>query len=136
MNILKVTTLMMSISLLSSVALAEVAVIVHPDNAATVSKGEITAIFLGKSKKFSSGSTAVPIGLDGPIKEEFNAKLLGKTSSQLKSYWSKLVFTGKAKPPKSYSTNEMLELIGNNSNMIGFIDKASVTASVKVVGEF
>lgn len=136
MKNLKMTALVMALSLSSSVAFAEVAVIVHPANGAALSKGSISSIFLGKTKKFSTGSTAVPIALAGASADEFNTKLLGKTSSQLKSYWSKLVFTGKAKPPKSYSENEMIELIKSNENMIGFIDSSAVTADIKVVGKF
>ncbi len=117
-------------------AQAEVAVITHPSNGNSLSKADITAIFLGKKKTFPDGSSAVALVLDDATTDEFNTKLLGKSSSQLKSYWSKLVFTGKANPPKTVSPATMLELVTNNPNMIGFIDSSSIPDGVSVAGEF
>jgi len=136
MKSIRNSVLIIVLTMLSSAAFAEVAVIVNSANGASVSKGDITAIFLGKTKKFSDGSVAVPVVSDGAITDEFNSKLLGKTSSQLKSYWSKLVFTGKANPPKKVPSAKVLELIKTNNNMIGFVDSAAVSADVKVVGKF
>jgi ABC-type phosphate transport system substrate-binding protein len=123
-------------TLFSGFATAEVAVIVHPSNADTISQNDVSDIFLGKTKSFPGGSSVVPIVLNDATVDEFNTKLLGKSTSQLKSYWSKLVFTGKANPPKSVTADEMLSLIKSNPNMIGFIDSTKVTADVKVVGKY
>lgn len=123
-------------TLFSGFASAEVTVIVHPSNADAISQADISAIFLGKKKSFPGGSSAVPIVLNDATTDEFNTKLLGKSASQLKSYWSKLVFTGKANPPKRVSSDEALSLIKSNPNMIGFVDSANVSADVKVVGTY
>lgn len=136
MKTIQTIFLIVALAMFSSTVFAEVAVIVNQTNGASVSKADITAIFLGKVKKFSDGSVAVPIVSGGATSDEFNGKLLGKTSSQLKSYWSKLVFTGKANPPKKVPADTVVKLIKTNVNMIGFVDSAGVTADVKVVGTF
>lgn len=123
-------------ALFSTMAWSEVAVVVHPSNADSITQDTVAAIFLGKKKSFPGGSSAVPLVLNDATTDEFNTKLLGKTSSQLQSYWSKLVFTGKANPPKSVSSAEMIELIKGNPNMIGFVDSANVTGDLKVVGKY
>jgi ABC-type phosphate transport system substrate-binding protein len=123
-------------TLFSTMAWSEVAVVVHPSNASSISQDDVAAIFLGKMKSFPGGSSAVPIVLNDATAGEFNTKLLGKSSSQLQSYWSKLVFTGKANPPKSVSSSEMIELIKSNPNMIGFVDSANITGDLKVVGKY
>lgn len=125
--------------MLSSIAQAEVAVIVHPGNAATFDDDSIERIFLVKSKKFSDGSAAVPINQSegGPAREAFDANVLKKTSAQLKSYWSKLVFTGKGSQPQDVSGDaEVKALISANPNMIGYVDAGAVDGSVKVVKTF
>jgi len=122
--------------LFSPLAYSEVSIIVHPSNTNDMSKKEISRIFLGKSKSFPNGDSAVPIVLKDGTANEFNKQLLGKSASQLKSYWSKLVFTGKATPPKSVPAKEMLELIKNNPNMIGYTDSSAVSADVKVIGKY
>ena len=115
-----------------------VTVIVHPSNAASLDKSAISRIFLGKAKSFPGGGPAVPITLDEGTagSEAFNGNVLNKSASQLKAYWSKLVFTGKGTPPKSVANDaEMIALISANPNMIGFIE-GSGDGSVKVVGQF
>ncbi|WP_448549693.1 phosphate ABC transporter substrate-binding protein [Thalassotalea fusca] len=133
---------MLSIFLLGAVSfssVADVAVIVHPSNADALDSGNISKIFLGKSKKFPSGEQAVPVSQQSknPIRVEFDRKVLNKSSSQVKAHWSKLLFTGKGQPPKEAITDgEVIELVANNPNIIGFVDASQVDATVKVVATF
>lgn len=113
-------------------------VIVHPSNSDALDDSAISRIFLGKSKSFPGGEKAVPINMaeNAAITVDFNDKVLSKSSSQLKAYWSKLVFTGKGTPPTSVDTDaEMIKLISANPNMIGFIE-GSGDGSVKVIKTF
>jgi len=133
--------LILGVSLIfaSHAALAGIAVIVHPSNAAAIDQSEIAKIYLGKTKSFSSGEQAVPLNLSEslPEREQFDSKALEKSSSQLKAYWSKLVFTGKGTPPKDIaSMDEVVQLVSTNPNTIGYVDSSKVTSAVKVVAEF
>ncbi|MFC6441222.1 substrate-binding domain-containing protein [Bowmanella sp. JS7-9] len=126
-------------SLVSLMANAELAVVVHPSYADAISQDDIAKIFLGKAKTFPNGSPAVPINQEDSqsATDEFNNKVLGKSSTQLKAYWSKLVFTGKGTPPKEATNDaQVLELIANNPNMIGYLDASALSADVKVVARF
>lgn len=136
---MRVNTLIVALTLMSASAIADVAVIVHPSNANTLSADEIRKIFTGKMKTFPDGGQVVPInqkeGVD--MTTEFNTKVLSKSASQLKAYWSKLVFTGKGTPPKDVQNNdEVLKLVGSNPNIIGYVDGASINDSVKVISTF
>lgn len=127
------------LSLVSMPLFAGVVVIVHPSNADTVDQKVIENIFLGKTKTFPSGAQAVPVNLDSamPLRETFDTKVLGKSSSQLKSYWSQKVFTGKGTPPKEVTSGaEMIKLVASNPNIIGYIDSSEANDSVKVIAEF
>ena len=125
-------------SLFSCAVNSEIAVIVHPSNAATLSNSDIKSLFLGRKRTFSDGKEAVPINLsEGTnLRSEFNQTVLNKSDSQLKAYWSKLVFTGKGSPPKEVSDGEILTLVSNNPNFIGYVDATLVNDSVKVVSRF
>lgn len=117
-------------------AFAGVVVIVSAKSSVgELSKGQVGQIFLGKSSSFPNGETAVPTDQDdSAVKDEFYSKVTGKGSAQLKSYWSQMVFTGKAKPPKSLSdSNEVKKLVSNNPNIIGYISADAVDDTVKVV---
>lgn len=118
---------------------AGVAVVVHPSNASELGSAEISRIFLGKMKSFPGGGPAVPINqAEGAgSRGTFEKAVLKKSSSQIKAYWSKLVFTGKGTPPKEVDTDsEVLALIKSNPNLIGYIDESAVTGDVKVVATF
>ncbi len=131
--ILLVTSLLFCTS-----ALSNVAVIVHPSNAVAMDKKAISKVFLGKSKKFPGGGTALPIDISsGGVKAEFTKKVLGKSESQMKAYWSKLLFTGKGQAPKAVDDDAaVIDLISKNPSLIGYVSKDSVSDSVKVVATF
>jgi ABC-type phosphate transport system substrate-binding protein len=142
MNISKLMTgFCVSLLLLSSqLASAETAVIVSKSNTnASIDGDVISRMFLGKTSKFPDGGQAVPIDQnDGtPARDAFNDSILGKNSSQLKAYWSRLIFTGKGTPPKQAGDDAAVKaLVAANPNMIGYIDSSAVDDSVKVVHKF
>ena len=118
---------------------AEISVVVHPSNASNIEKGDVQKMFLGRMKSFSGGDEAVPVAHEegSPARIEFNDKVLNKSDSQLKAYWSKLVFTGKGTPPKKVVGDaQVLKLVSENPNMIGYVDSKSVTGDVKVIHTF
>jgi len=121
-----------------SSAVAGVSVIVHPSNASALDKKAISKIFLGKSKKFPGGSQAVPLNQEsGDLSAEFTKKVLGKSESQMKAYWSKLLFTGKGQAPKSVKSDaEVIDMVSKNPTMIGYVDDASINDTVKVISKF
>jgi len=137
-NILKALTL--SSVLIAGLAQAEIAVIVSASNAnGNLDQDTIARVFLGKSKTFPDGSQAVPVdqtaGSDS--REAFSSTVLGKSSSQLKAYWSRLIFTGKGTPPKESGDDAAVKnLVANNPNLIGYVDSGVVDGSVKVVYKF
>jgi len=91
----------------AGLASAEVAVIVSASNGNTsLDQDTIARVFLGKSKNFPDGSQAVPVDQNSgsATREAFSSTVLGKSSSQLKAYWSRLIFTGKGTPPKNPAT--------------------------------
>ncbi|WP_339720934.1 phosphate ABC transporter substrate-binding protein [uncultured Paraglaciecola sp.] len=122
-----------SISLYS---LADVVVIVHPSNDAALSQKDVQRIFLGKEKKFSNGKEVLPINQvpSSNARGSFDTDTLGRSSTQIAAYWSKLVFTGKGIPPKELDNDaEVLAIVADNQNAIGYVDSASVSDAVKVI---
>lgn len=133
------TTGAFGVLLFSSVCLADVAVIINPENSAVLSDSDISRLFLGKLKQFSSGDKAVAINLKlgSTTRDEFETKVLGKTSSQIKAYWSKQVFSGKGKPPPELvSDKDIISMVAADNNIIAYVDAASVDDTVKVVKIF
>ena len=109
---------------------AEIVVIVNPKNPASRMFSEQAAqFFLGKSTLFT------PIEhTEGALRNEFSQKVLGKDSAQVKTQWSKLVFTGKGTAPKEYgSSAEVKKAVAADVQASGYIEKSAVDDSVKVI---
>lgn len=128
----------LTVLLLASFHASAVTVIVHPSNTASLDKKALKKVFLGKSKTFPDGVQAVPIDLSsGEARTQFIKNVLGKSESQIKAYWSKLIFTGKGQAPKAMASEaEVLELISQNPSLIGYVSDGAVTDAVKVLAKF
>ena len=115
---------------LAAMAQAEVAVIVNPAAAKTPSQSDVANIFLGKDKSMK--------GIDQagwtPAKEAFYAGVTSKNESQLKSYWSGLIFTGKDQPLPSVADDAaVVAKVAAEADAIGYVDASAVNGSVKVL---
>lgn len=107
-----------------------VAVIVSPKHAGSVSADQVSNVFLGKSSEL----TGVDLPDGNATRDAFYQKATGKDAAQVKAYWAKLVFTGKAQPLKEMASDaEVKKFVAGNPGAIGYIDKGAVDASVKVV---
>ena len=116
---------------------AEVVVVVSAKSGASpLTTDQAADIFLGKSNALPGAGQAVPIDQNdsSPVREEFYQKATSKNAAQVKAYWSKQIFSGKGQPPKEVGDSASVKtLLASNPNMIGYIDKATVDASVKVL---
>ena len=124
-------------TLFTGTALADVAVVVGASSGLTsISAGDAKNIFLGKADKLPDGSAAVPVYQpeDSAVHGAFRDAVLKKNASQLKAYWSKLVFSGKGNPPKEVDNGAAVKAhVTSASGGIGYIDASEVDGSVKVV---
>jgi ABC-type phosphate transport system substrate-binding protein len=118
-------------------ASADVIVVVSAKNPlASLTKEQAADIFLGRTGTFPGGGQAVPVDQaeSAAAREEFYTKAAGKSAAQLKAFWSKVIFTGKGQPPKEAGDSAAVKkLVADNPNLIGYIDKSAVDASVKPV---
>lgn len=120
-------------------ASADGVVIVNPANSASLSKSDVQNIYLAKAKAFPSGVSVSPVNLseNNTKRSEFENAVCDKSGAQMKSYWAKLLFTGKAIPIKQLDGDqEVIDFVSKNRDAIGYVASASVTDSVKVVLEF
>lgn len=107
-----------------------VSVIVNPQNTSALTPVQVSNIFLGKSNDL----VAVDQAEGNALRDPFYLRLTGKDPAQLKAYWAKMMFTGKAMPLKALSSDaEVKKFVASNPNSIGYIDKSSLDGSVKLM---
>jgi ABC-type phosphate transport system substrate-binding protein len=126
----------LALSFAATPAMADVVAVVSvksPINLLSVS--QVVDIFLGKASHFPDGTRAVPIDQteNSAVRDEFYVKV-GKSPTQIKAYWSKIIFTGRGQPPPTApSSAEIKKRIDENPEAIGYIDRSMVDNTVKVV---
>lgn len=108
---------------------ADLVVIGHP-SAAALTKDQVADVFLGKNQAFS------PIDLpeSSAVRADFYKQATGRDAAQVKAAWSRLVFSGKAQPPKEVADAAAVKkAVAADPKALGYIEKTAVDGSVKVV---
>ncbi|QJR82022.1 hypothetical protein CA267_015300 [Alteromonas pelagimontana] len=122
------------------VAGTELVVVVHKNNPTIVlSKSQLIDMFMGKFVAFPNGAPAVPVDIGGNAgaREEFYRELVGMPLARVNAYWSRVKFSGKARPPSEYKDEQaILDFVSRTENGIAYVSKQSITPSVKVVYSF
>jgi ABC-type phosphate transport system substrate-binding protein len=101
-----------------------------------LTKEQVSDLYLGRMTSLPGGGAVQLVDLpeSSPLRDNFYSRVTGKSAAQAKSTWAKLSFTGKGTPPKeSGNSDEVKRLVSGNKNMLGYIDKGAIDASVKVV---
>ncbi len=131
------STIAMLLALAGNIAAAEVVIVVSPQNpTTTLSRSEVSNIFLGKINRFPNGQPAVPI--DQPEssqpRKDFYRDVSNKQPADIKAYWSRMIFTGRGQPPMVVEGDEQVKKsLTGRPDGIGYIDRAAVDDSVKVL---
>ena len=101
-----------------------------------LTQAQIADVFLGRLTRLPNGTLAVP--LDQPegsmLRDEFYLRMAGKSPAQLKAFWSKLIFTGRGRPPRALmDSEEILKAVRNNPAAIGYVERNLADGSVRIL---
>jgi hypothetical protein len=97
---------------------------------------EIRQIYLAKRNSFPNGKTVVPIdnNEDSKVFGRFYDKIVHKGGSQLNSYWSRLIFTGKGSPPQQVNDrDDILKMVETDSRAMAYVEGDISSSKVVVV---
>ena len=114
---------------------ADVAVIVHPSNNASIDDAAISRLFLGEVKSFPGGTFAAPVDQkNNEICAEFHNQILNKTTKDVRKIWARQVFTGGLKPPPALDGDDaVLQYVATTPDAIGYVQASRVNNKVKVI---
>jgi hypothetical protein len=116
-------------TLLGNALAADIVVIGHP-SAAALTKDQVSDVFLGKNLSLSP----VDLPESSPLRADFYKQATGRDAAQVKAAWSRLVFSGKAQPPKEAADAAAVKkAVAADPKAVGYIDKAAVDGTVKVI---
>ncbi|HYI08728.1 MAG TPA: phosphate ABC transporter substrate-binding protein [Thermoanaerobaculia bacterium] len=117
---------------------ADVKVVVHSTNALdSITKAKVADLFLKRVTRWENGRAVTPVDQSekSAARAAFTKELLGKEVLWVKSYWQKMIFSGRATPPAELSSDsQVLDLIRTNPDAIGYVTEATaVPANLKAL---
>ena len=93
-------------------------VVVNEAGPASLSKDDLSRIFLKKNKEL----TPVDQDKDAKVRSTFSKAILGRPLSAIISYWQQQIFSGGDSPPvEKTSDAEVLAFVRNNPKAIGYV---------------
>ena len=107
-------------------------VVVMGSGAAALTKDQVANVYLGRDNHLK------PVDLPeaNTVREAFYKKATDRDATQIKALWSRITFTGEGLPPKELpNAAAVKKAVTADPKAIGYIEKADVDASVKVILE-
>lgn len=123
--------------LVSPAAAAEIVIVVSANSAITkLSDNEIADVFLGKLSRLPDGTPVSPLDQSegSTARNEFYLRFTGKSPAQVKAFWSKVIFTGRGRPPRMLPNDaEVLRALRDNRTAIGYVSRSSIDAGSRIL---
>jgi len=118
-------------------ATGELVLVVHRDNTVLqLQREQVVDIYMGRVTDFPDGTPALPIDLppEAPLRSRFYRELVGKSVAQVNAYWARLLFTGRATPPRILAdATAALRVVRENRNAIAYVEADDVDARVRPI---
>lgn len=114
-------------------------IIVHADNPVeTVDRKRLGKMFLKKIRRWDALDESItPYDLEAQseVREAFTRSVHGKSVSAIKSFWQRMLFSGRDVPPDELSDEaEMIEAVGEDPGGLGYVSAdTELDDSVKTV---
>jgi hypothetical protein len=124
-------TLVAGLVFASLVSAGDIVVVMAP-GAAALSKEQVTDVYVGRNRDLK------PLDLpnSAPAREEFYKKATSRDLAQIKAIWARIQFTGQGQSPQQLPDDAAIKkAVAADPKAVGYIDKANVDSTVKVVLE-
>ena len=101
-----------------------------------ISKRELVDVYMGRFDVLESGHKVQPVDYENgsTLRTMFYKTLVNKSERQINAYWSRLIFSGRAKPPVQVaSPEESLNFLLSNQSAMSYIPVNRVSEEMKIV---
>ncbi len=116
--------------------MAEVVVVVGKESPVTsLSESQLRQLYLEGAGRIAGNSLkALDLPEESRVRTEFYEEAVGKSPAQMKSYWARMIFTGRGAPPRMVSgVRAMQVMLENNPELVGYLPADQVSSGLKVL---
>ncbi len=112
-------------------------IIVNKDNPVSqATKEEVAKWFLKKKTTWPNGEKIEPVDQksSAKIRKDFSKEILNKSVSAVKSYWQRMIFSGRGVPPiEKENDQQVIEYVKNHPGAVGYVSKDAKIEGVKKI---
>jgi hypothetical protein len=114
---------------------AQISVVVSKSSNQSATQSELKQMFAGVRLTWSGGEKmTIADQSDTEVGKTFYDKFIGKSVSQVRTEWTKLVLSGQASAPKKCSNDDAVKkALADNPNAVGYISSSSLDGTVKEI---
>lgn len=128
---------LLAATVLAPVAEAGVVIAAKDSPLAAMDAEQVKRVFLGHDANIGGVNLVVLYQADGETRKAFESKVLGKTGADLTTYWSKLIFTGKATAPTEVDGDAAVKAkLASTPGAVGYVSDGAAGGSVKVLFKY
>jgi hypothetical protein len=99
-----------------------------------ISRADISALYLGTLATNEAAHQLQPIDHeDGSVRDSFYSHLVNRSRNQLRAYWSRMVFTGKGKPPRAHALDTVRQTLQADPWVIAYVPHSQLTADMRLL---
>lgn len=100
----------------------------------SLSKPEIKKLFLVKKKSVSGEKVSVLDSTESDLYHQFVEEYLNKSVRKIKTYWVRMLFTGKRMPPQKVSVDELEALHDDSTCHLSYVkEEETVSKNWKII---
>ncbi len=134
MKFIRQIIIALTLTATTAFAQAELVVVTNAGNSVnSIPLSQLSRIFLGQSSVYPDGSMAIPLDINGEARNQFYRDVLKKSPEQVEKYWARMIFTGKAQPPREIKLSDVKALVAETPGAISYMDSSKVDASLKIL---
>jgi ABC-type phosphate transport system substrate-binding protein len=113
-----------------------VVIVNEANEVSEISTGDLSAMYLKKTRRWPNGQEVVPVDLseNQSTRESFSIAVHGKSTSAIKAYWQKMIFSGKAVPPVEKTVDQdVVAYVRATPGAIGYVSPGASVSGVRRV---
>jgi len=128
--------ILVGVCLVSISVQAQISIVVGKSSTQKAEMNDLKQVFSGTKVTWSNGSKVqVADQAETEAGKKFYDKFIGKTATQVRTQWMKLVLSGQASAPvKCGDDAAVKKVVADNPNAVGYISTAALDGTVKEIG--